>query len=292
VDDPGVNLFADSCGALAPIDLRIERADGLVLAEGALDLPCGLVGRGPECEITLTDPDVSLKHACLQVIGGRVLLADLGSRTGLSGAAAGPGYAWLNPTAATHVGPFRLYLRAPVSAALTPLDRLPNPLLPAPALVDRLPRTVLRFLNGRTKTAEWPVNRVLTFIGRDPACKISLASDDVADRHCYLLLTPTGAWVIDLLSSKGTRVNGEFVRFARLQGGDELEVGRFRMGFSYPDGEPGATGIDPPTGFRTGRERRTDPGAPPPEGASGATAERVFAMEKFLRDLAVRPAAG
>jgi pSer/pThr/pTyr-binding forkhead associated (FHA) protein len=291
VTDPGVSLFADSCGAIAPIDLRIERADGMVLAEGALDLPCGLVGRATECEITLTDPDVSMHHACLQVIGGRVMLADLGSRTGVHGPAGGPGFAWLTPTAATQVGPFHIFLRSPVSAAPTPLDRVPSPLQPAPALVDRLPRTLLKFLNGRTATAEWPVNRVMTFVGRDPACKVCLSSGEVADRHCYLLLTPCGIWVVDLLSPGGTRVNGEPVRFARLGTGDELEVGRFRMGFEYPDGEPSLTPDEVPTGFKIARRRDAAESGPPP-GASEGTAERMFAMEKLLRDLATRPAAG
>ncbi|MGL6095426.1 MAG: FHA domain-containing protein [Fimbriiglobus sp.] len=289
--DPSVTLFADSCGAIAPIDLRIERADGLVLAEGALDLPCGMLGRAVDCEITLTDPDVSMHHACLQVIGGRVLIADLGSRTGVHGPAGGPGFAWLTPSAPTHVGPFHLFVRNPVSAAPTPLDRVPNPFLPAPALVDRLPRTVLKFLNGRTTTAEWPVNRVMTLVGRDPACKVCLSSAEVADRHCYLLLTPCGMWVVDLLSSGGTRVNGEPVRFARLGTGDELEVGRFRMGFAYRDGEPNLAPEDVPTGFRVAR-RRPPAESGPVAGGSEDTAERMIAMEAMIRQLTTDPAVG
>ena len=293
--------FADACGALAAVDLRIERADGLILAEGQLDLPCAIIGRDPDCEITLTDPDVSMRHACLQVVGGRVLVADMGSRTGVHGAAGGEGFAWLTPTGATGIGPFQIYLRGPVSAAPTPLDRVPSPFHPSPSLVDRLPKSVLRFLNGRTAKAEWLVNRVMTFVGRAPGCKINLAGDEVASWHCYFLLSPSGMWVVDLLSPTGTWVNGEAVRFSRLRSGDEVQVGRFKMTCEYPNGEPSLPPTDPPTGFRLAKRGTGSspdipphPGVQPPKSPpppATPTAERQFVLDRLLQLLAV-PAAG
>jgi hypothetical protein len=250
VTDDLAREFAEACGATAPVDLRIERADGVLLVEGELDLPAAIIGRDPHCEVVLADSDVALRHASLQVIGGRVLVADLGSRTGVHGAAGGEGYGWLTPTGETRVGPFRLFLRNPVSVAPAPLDRLPNPLQPNPEMVRRLPRAVLRFLNGRADKGELTVNRLMTMVGRTDACKVSLAAADVADRHCYLLLTPVGLWVVDLLSPTGTWVNGESVRFARLKPTDEVQVGPFLLGVRYPDGEPNLPAEAVPTGFR------------------------------------------
>lgn len=259
-----VGEFAEACGAASPVDLRIERADGVPLVEGELDLPCALIGRDPNCEVVLADPDVALRHACLQVVGGRVLVADLGSRTGVHGAVGGDGFSWLTPAGETKIGPFRLFLRQPVSTAPAPLDRLPNPLHPNPRVVERLPKTVLRFLNGRPDLGEWPVNRLLTMVGRSEACKVSLAAADVADRHCYFLLTPIGLWVVDLLSPTGTWVNGVAVRLARLGPTDEVRVGPFRLGVGYPNGEPKLPAESVPTGFRAPKVKMTAVARPKP----------------------------
>jgi len=232
--------FATACGLRSPIDLRIVRSDGAVLAEGQLDLPCALAGRDPACEVTLLDAEISLRHACLQAVGGRVLVADIGSRTGLhlteGELAAGPDrqpFLWLTPTDPVAVGPFRITLRKPLFVRPTVPET--SPFLPDPAATRALPRVAVRFLNGKSVTGQWVVNRLVTFVGRARDCKISLAADDIDPFHCYFLLTPDGLWVVDLLSRDGLRVNGEATRYAHLKSGDVLQVGRFRLGFAYLD---------------------------------------------------------
>ena len=232
--------FAAACGLRSPIDLRIVRKDGAVLAEGQLDLPCALAGRDPECEVTLLDAQISLRHACLQAVGGRVLVADIGSRTGLHQTelegAAGPdrqAFLWLTPTDPVAVGPFRISLRKPLFVRPTAPET--SPFLPDPAATQGLPRVAVRFLNGKSVTGQWVVNRLVTLVGRARDCKISLAADDIDPFHCYFVLTPDGLWVVDLLSRAGVRVNGESTRYAHLKTGDELQVGRFRLGFAYLD---------------------------------------------------------
>ncbi len=239
VNHSELSPFAAACGLRSPIDLRIVRNDGAVLAEGQLDLPCALAGRDPSCEVTLLDAQISLRHACLQAVGGRVLVADIGSRTGLhqtEEGAAGPerqAFLWLTPTDPVAVGPFRISLRKPLF--VRPTAPLTSPFLPDPAATQNLPRVAVRFLNGKTVTGQWVVNRLVTFVGRARDCKISLAADDIDPFHCYFVLTPDGLWVVDLLSREGVRVNGEETRYAHLKTGDELQVGRFRLGFAYLD---------------------------------------------------------
>jgi len=235
--------FAAACGLRAAIDIRIARDDGAVLAEGQLDLPCALAGRDPSCEVTLVDAAISLRHACLQAVGGRVLVADIGSRTGLHHSegepAAGPDrqpFLWLTPTDPVAVGPFRITLRKPLF--VRPTAPLSSPFLPDPAATDALPRVAVRFLNGKSVTGQWVVNRLVTFVGRARDCKISLAADDIDPFHCYFVLTPDGLWAVDLLSRGGICVNGEATRYAHLKSGDELQVGRFRLGFEYLDDAP------------------------------------------------------
>ena len=235
--------FAEACGLRHPIDLRVVRADGVVLAEGELDIPCALVGRDPVCEVTLTDADVSLRHACVQAVGGRVLVADIGSRTGLSVGGKRTPVAWLTPTDPVVLGQFHLSLRRPLLTRPTIPDA--SPLAPDPAAVADLPRVGVRFLNGRSANAEWVVNRVVTFVGRAGDCKISLAADDIAPYHCYFVLTPAGLWVVDLLTAVGVCVNGDPVRFHLLLHGDRIHVGRFRLGVQYLDAPAGPAAPPP-----------------------------------------------
>src|SRR5262249_2140812 len=83
VSDPLIARFADACGATGPLHLRVDLADGGVLAEGSVAQPFTLVGRDDACDVTLSDPEVNLRHAWLQVLGGRVFAVDLGSHSGL-----------------------------------------------------------------------------------------------------------------------------------------------------------------------------------------------------------------
>jgi len=50
-----------------------------------LDLPLGatIVGRGPDCHVTLDDPLVSRRHARILVGSDRTVVEDLGSRNGI-----------------------------------------------------------------------------------------------------------------------------------------------------------------------------------------------------------------
>jgi hypothetical protein len=41
-----------------------------------------LIGRSEECDVTIFDPSVSRRHARIRILGGHVILEDLGSRNG------------------------------------------------------------------------------------------------------------------------------------------------------------------------------------------------------------------
>ena len=231
--------FSEACGLRRPIDLRVVRSDEVVVAEGEIDLPCALIGRDPACEITLTDADVSLRHACLQAVGGRVLIADTGSRTGLVVNGTKQSVAWLTPTDPVAIGSLRLTLRRPLLTRPSIPDL--NPLVASSGPVPGCPPVLIRFLNGKSANAEWQVNRPVTFLGRARDCKITLAADDIAPYHCYFVLTPVGLWLVDLLTPIGVLVNSEPVRFHLLEQGDRVQVGRFRLGIHYPDRVPSRT---------------------------------------------------
>ena len=77
------------------------------------------------------------------------------------------------------------------------------------------------------------MNRTLALVGRSPECKVLLSGNDVSLFHCSLVRTVLGVWVVNLLAREGTRVNGQLVRAALLEDGDELEVGHYRILLRY-----------------------------------------------------------
>ncbi len=234
MDPSALARFATSCGAFAPFSIAIEYHDGVVAANGTLAQPFALIGRDPACDIALDAPELNPQTAFLQVIGGQVFVGDLGSTGGLRWHHGRHPYGWMFPNEPIQIGPFALRLLQPVSPHPAPFGPTFHPLVPGPDMPPGLPPVEVAFVTGQADRDRWAVNRVLTFIGSAPDCKIHLAGDDIAPRHCYLLHSPDGIWVVDLTGRPGLLVNGQPTRFARLGEGDEFQIGRFVMAITYP----------------------------------------------------------
>lgn len=87
-----------------------------------------------------------------------------------------------------------------------------------------LPAVVLEFPHQANRPS-WKLSRVLTLLGRTPECRLRFLDPEISKFHCSLLRTPSGVWVIDLLSRTGIRLNGILVRWALLENGDQLQIG-------------------------------------------------------------------
>ncbi|MDY3561495.1 FHA domain-containing protein [Gemmata sp. JC673] len=261
MSDPLIARFADACGALGPLKLRVDLVGGGVLAEGAVDQPFTLVGRDDACDVTLSDSDINPRHAWLQVLAGRVYVVDLGSRSGVVWPGGARGSGWLDHGPGAKLGPFSLRLGAITAPAPAAPPSGYNPLAADPNTLNR-PLTTLEFRNGKRARDRWTVNRLLTLVGRSPECKIHLTADDISPYHCGLVLTVDGLWVVDL-SGRGVVVNGERMRVAPLPHGAELWVGRFLIGCQT---QPGPQPTPPPGTRPVGR-------GVPPHGRAGAEDE-------------------
>ncbi len=67
-------------------------------------------------------------------------------------------------------------------------------------------------------------------IGRDKDCDLRVNSSQVSAHHCEVLLRDGRAWIRDLHSTNGTRVNGEPIQEEReLNANDLLWVGPARI---------------------------------------------------------------
>ncbi len=74
-----------------------------------------------------------------------------------------------------------------------------------------------------------PVGGGPVLIGRNPRCDARLESIRVSRLHCCLAAGDGGVLVRDLLSTNGTRINGQPVERGQLRPGDELSIAHLRF---------------------------------------------------------------
>jgi pSer/pThr/pTyr-binding forkhead associated (FHA) protein len=88
--------------------------------------------------------------------------------------------------------------------------------------------------------------------GRHPESDIFLDDITVSRRHAEIRRGHDGSFTVhDVGSLNGTYLNRERVEEGELVGGDELQIGKFKLVF-FAGGRPGATGPSPAAGPRSG----------------------------------------
>ncbi|HUK98160.1 MAG TPA: FHA domain-containing protein [Gaiellaceae bacterium] len=92
------------------------------------------------------------------------------------------------------------------------------------------PALVVRQGGGRAGESFHPTGE-RTRIGRSPECEIFLDDVTVSRNHAVLIARTGGYVVEDLGSLNGTFVNRRRIDTAVLHGGDELQIGKYRMTF-------------------------------------------------------------
>jgi pSer/pThr/pTyr-binding forkhead associated (FHA) protein len=232
--------FRRACGLDDPLTLEYQEAGG---SPGAyvpyrFGGPFALVGRDPRSDLVLDDPQVSRRHALLQVIEGRVFCIDLQSRLQLywEGEDQPRTRGWLDPGRRLRIGPYRV--RWSSNQATERRDPgWPDPLkpyesesmgpAPFPPAGLELP---IRVGEGETF---WGLRSRVALVGRSDACQLMLSDDSVSKHHAALVQTPDGVWVVDLRAREGTLVNGVRIRWAWLGDGDTVQFGRFTFILRY-----------------------------------------------------------
>jgi pSer/pThr/pTyr-binding forkhead associated (FHA) protein len=227
--------FLGACGASGPLELEVLDESDVSVGRWSLSQPFVVVGRDPKADVTLSDEQVSVRHAYFQILDGRVFWVDLGSRVGVTWQGVTLPCGWLPPGGSIGIGPHRLRLAGPSLGDA--VESWPNPLA-VNRLVpsDRLSKVTLGFPDVTPGPVSWPPRRVLTLIGRSTRCQLKIPDETVSLFHCALLRTSQGVWVVDLLSRDGTRLNGALVRWGRLSDGDLLRISRYRMRVQYDEG--------------------------------------------------------
>ena len=101
------------------------------------------------------------------------------------------------------------------------------------AAVDALPpgSALLVVQRGPSAGSRFLLDTDVVTAGRHPDSEIFLDDVTVSRRHAEFHRTPAGFKVMDVGSLNGTYVNRDRIDEVVLQGGDEVQIGKFRLVF-------------------------------------------------------------
>jgi pSer/pThr/pTyr-binding forkhead associated (FHA) protein len=238
--------FCRACGKSEPVRFTVSDHTGTQSPVSELmERPFAVIGRMEECEIRLNHPEVSRRHAYLQMVGGRMYCCDLSSRTGTFLGNRRISRDWVEPGMPVRIGPYLLQWSTNDFRHDEAYDR--------PGAEDDLVLNdspdrhdwpyALRCVNARSSSGAPKIRRLrdaVTLVGSHASCDLRLHHAAVARIQCSLIATPGGVWVVDLSLKSRPLVNGSQVAYSRLEEGDELTIGEFRMVFErdQPGGRP------------------------------------------------------
>lgn len=238
--DSALELFRDACDLRAPFALECQDARGTI--EGSVthqfNCPFALIGRDPQSDLVLEGAEVSRRHAFFQVVEGRVFCIDLNSRSQLrwEGETERRVHGWLDPGRTVWIGPYairRLGTDLPEHHSsgyrdFSPLQEIEkSDSCPLPRAGLELP---IRIGAGETL---WRMDSQVALIGRSESCQVMLSDASVSLFHASLVRTSKGVWVVNLKAREGVLINGVNVRWAGLEDGDTVRIGRFTFIFRY-----------------------------------------------------------
>jgi pSer/pThr/pTyr-binding forkhead associated (FHA) protein len=236
MEDQIIALLRYASGQREPLRLVVSNAQGKIVQTQELNNPFAVIGRGSNCDLVIQEEVVAYRHVYLQVFANRVACMDLLSTNGtpIDPPATAP---WVSAGHRFRVGTHWVQLEGD--------QWVSDPLVPSPidfktreeqrAEYGVLPKADLELLNTSAKGRLWPINRVVTLIGRDDRCRITIPDERISRVHCSLLLLPSGLWVIDLLGKGGVKVNGQPVRCSALPEGSQLQIGDYLVAVHYPE---------------------------------------------------------
>jgi pSer/pThr/pTyr-binding forkhead associated (FHA) protein len=228
-----LEAFLHACGASAPLTLHVERQGKNERRPVVLNQPFAVIGSVPEADLTLTGTQVSKRHAYLQVIAGCLFCVDLGSRAGLTFEGEKKPSGWLQDQEVLGLGNYRLrLLQGSPKEAWERMGHL-DPLASGSSQPFAMPAIRLELVKQHASEEAWRMNRLLALVGSAPECKVCIYSERVSRFHCSLVCTAQGVWVVDLLGRGGVLLNGKQVRFARVDDGDQLQLGRIALRLRY-----------------------------------------------------------
>lgn len=235
-----------AAGVATPLQFHVTRPDGSV-ENVTVEAPYAILGRSEDSDVSIPDRRVAFRHVYLQAIGPRIACVSLFGLLGYEWDD-GATRSWLTPGHSLNIAGHQIRIQGESwvddDALMGPTDfRARDEHLDE---YGSLPRVDLELLNTSAKGKHWPINRVITLLGRDERCRITVLDERISRVHCSLLLLPSGLWAIDLMGRGGIFVNGHQVPCCQLAEGTELQVGPYKLRARYPQltQSPDQTGFE------------------------------------------------
>ena len=183
-----------------------------------------IIGRAPTCNLTLSDPCVSARHAKIERTPQGFVISDLGSQHGTYVNDQAVQYALLRGGERVRLGHTELAFVCQSAGSAPWKPYVLRPDSPIAYL------TVL--VGGHEFGSRQPVNAGVA-LGRYLECPIDLSADALISRRHAWLGYKDGRWYIsDMDSENGTLVNGTPVKSQWLNSGDEIQIGNTRIRFT------------------------------------------------------------
>src|ERR1700692_4170819 len=99
-----------------------------------------------------------------------------------------------------------------------------------------------------------PITKDVTVIGRKSYCDVMIDHDSLSKRHCVVVKTDGLLVIRDLVTTNGTKVKGQKIRWAALLPDDRITLGGYKMRvYLGPDDAPGPPGGGGSEGARSAR---------------------------------------
>jgi hypothetical protein len=173
----------------------------------------------------------------LQAIGGGLYCVDLESRSKIrfEGDGGEQSQGWLEPGRFIEIGRCQIR-RTDSNPPLSPEARMLDPFASTGEglFTHELCRAGLELpVRAREGSAPWRIDGTLALLGRSESCQLVLADETVSKHHACLVRTSAGMWVVELATREGVQVNGVHVRWAWLDDGDTVRIGRFTFILRY-----------------------------------------------------------
>jgi hypothetical protein len=226
-----MDAFLQACGVHPALELEVEAAGSVPAVRYCLRQPFAIIGRHPAADLYLDADGMRPRHVYLQAIEGRIACINVSQTASFSFQEKEiESFSWLTAGQSVQLGSKRVKL-LPFESIVDLKHPLTDPLAPGSALDIYAPKITLELSNeeapGTLKT--WPIDRLLTLIGRTERCVIQLNHELISNVHCSLVLTTSGLWVVDLLGRGGILINEQPVRVGFLGMEDELHLGPYRL---------------------------------------------------------------
>lgn len=185
-----------------------------------------LIGRSPDCHITLEDLYLSRFQAKVRYADGRYVIENMGTNPTLVNGAPIEAQRILDDGDRITVGRTELSFRLVVQEKTPHQDpgtADPAVAVAASAQVRHATHLVVRTASGRRTV--YALDKQRLFIGRDESCEVRLKAKSVSRRQAEIYLEGTRWCIRDLNSANGTYLDGERIRQAALSSKATLQFG-------------------------------------------------------------------